>query len=149
MNDRIEIFTTPLDPYAALRSFTNDLGSQKAVFGAESHFIGTLRHHNEGSRVESLWLEHYPGMTENELHRIVLEERQRLNFGPALICHRVGHLTPGETIVVVATWSEHRAASLQGTEALIERLKHEAPFWKREEGSEGARWITRNTPGRP
>lgn len=148
MKDRIELLTEPFDPYAELLDFRESLGESKAIFGAEAHFIGSLRNHNEGFPVKSLWLEHYPGMTERELCRIALEERQRLDFGPLIILHRVGPLIPGEAIVLVALWSTHRAQSLEGTETIIDRLKHEAPFWKREERPEGPHWIAQNTPRR-
>lgn len=145
--DHIALHFGPFDPYVALSEFSRERVHDRARYGAEAHFIGTLRDFNEGRAVERLWLEHYPGMTERELARLVAEERQRLAFGPALIVHRVGDVQPGETLVLVALWSPHRKAALEGTRALIERLKYEAPLWKREQGPDGIRWVEKNTPG--
>ena len=137
----------PFDPYAELSEFSSQLGKRRHLYGAESHFIGTMRSFNEGDSVSALWLEHYPGMTEREIARIVDEERTRLQFGPALVIHRTGKLEPGESIVLIAVFSSHRRAALDGTQQIIERLKHEAPFWKKEQTPEGERWVSSNTKG--
>jgi molybdopterin synthase catalytic subunit len=137
----------PFDPYAELSAFTALLDTERQNYGAESHFIGTMRNFNEGDAVSTLWLEHYPGMTEQEIARIVSEERKQLNFGPALVIHRIGKLAPGEPIVLIAVFSAHRRAALDGTQRIIERLKHEAPFWKKEHTPDGERWVASNTKG--
>ena len=96
----------------------------------------------------TLWLEHYPGMTERELARIVDEAGKRWPFVQALVIHRVGRIEPDETIVLVAIWSAHRAAALEATREIIEELKHRAPFWKKETlNPHAVRWVERNTPG--
>ena len=145
--DQIALQDRSFDPYEALADFSRALGPSRAAFGASAHFVGTLRNHNEGRVVDRLWLEHYPSMTEQAIARLVHEERGRLNFGPALVWHRVGDVLPGETLVVIAVWSMHRRASLEGCRVLIERLKHEAPFWKQEFGSWGSAWVENNTLG--
>lgn len=143
----ISLRDRPFEPYAELSAFSAQLGDERPLYGAESHFIGTMRNVNEGDAVSTLWLEHYPGMTEREIARIVKEERSQLNFGPALVIHRIGKLEPGEPIVLIALFSAHRRAALDGTQRVIERLKHEAPFWKKEQTSEGERWVASNTKG--
>lgn len=143
----VSLSDQPFDPYAELAAFKALLGNERQRYGAESHFIGTMRDFNEGDAVASLWLEHYPGMTEREITRILEEERALLNFGPALVIHRIGKLNPGEPIVLIALFSAHRRAALEGTQRVIERLKHEAPFWKKEATDSGERWVTSNTTG--
>jgi molybdopterin synthase catalytic subunit len=86
-------------------------------------------------------LEHYPGMTEKELARIEAEARARWPLEDVLIIHRHGRLEPGERIVLVATASAHRQAAFDACQFLIDWLKTRAPFWKREEGPAGARWV--------
>lgn len=147
MMESISLRDQPFDPYAELSAFTARLGEERTRYGAQSHFIGTMRDVNEGDPVSTLWLEHYPGMTEREIARIVEEERQQLHFGPALVIHRIGKLEPGEPIVLIALFSPHRRAALDGMQRIIERLKHEAPFWKKECTPDGARWVTSNTKG--
>lgn len=147
MKQSISLRDQPFDPYAELAAFTALLGQARLIYGAQAHFIGTMRNLNEGDSISTLWLEHYPGMTEREITRIVEEERKRLNFGPALVIHRIGKLEPGEPIVLIALFSAHRRAALDGTQRVIERLKHEAPFWKKEQTPEGERWVTSNTKG--
>jgi len=137
MMQRISLRDHPFDPYFELSAFSAQLGETRHLYGAESHFIGTMRSFNEGEPVTTLWLEHYPGMTEREIARIIDEERTRLHFGPALVIHRTGKLEPGEPIVLIALFSAHRRAALDGTQQIIERLKHEAPFWKKSERPRG------------
>lgn len=137
----------PFDPYTELSAFTALLRKDRPLYGAESHFIGTMRNFNEGDAISTLWLEHYPGMTEREISRIIDEERNHLGFGPALVIHRVGKIEPGEPIVLIALFSSHRRAALDGTQRILERLKHEAPFWKKEWTPNGERWVESNTKG--
>jgi molybdopterin synthase catalytic subunit len=86
-------------------------------------------------------------MTERELSRIVDEAARQWPIMQALVLHRVGAIQPGETIVLAATWSAHRAAALEATRYLIKALKQRAPFWKKETLDRGARWVEHNTPG--
>ena len=143
----ISLRDQPFDPYAELSAFTARLGHESHRYGAEAHFIGRMRDFNEGDSVKALWLEHYPGMTEREITRILEEERAALNFGPALVIHRIGEMHPGDPIVLIALFSPHRRAALEGTQRVMERLKHEAPFWKKETLAKGERWVASNTRG--
>lgn len=143
----ISIRETAFDPYVELVRYQTDRLKQSGKYGATSVFVGTMRDFNEGDSVRTLWLEHYPGMTEAELARIVDETRERWPFMASLVIHRVGRVVPDETIVLVAVWSAHRAAALNATQEIIEALKHRAPFWKKESLAAGERWVEHNTPG--
>lgn len=143
----ISIRETAFDPYVELVRYQTDRLNQSGKYGATSVFVGTMRDFNEGDSVRTLWLEHYPGMTEAELARIVDETRERWPFLASLVIHRVGRVVPDETIVLVAVWSAHRAAALNATQEIIEALKHRAPFWKKESLAAGERWVEHNTPG--
>ena len=142
----IELRDAPFDPYAELARFQAEYTGPTGKNGAASIFIGTMRDVNEGDTVRTLWLEHYPGMTERELSRILEEVRQRWPVTQAWVLHRIGVIRPDETIVLIATWSAHRAAALEATRYLIEALKQRAPFWKKETLDRGARWVEHNTP---
>lgn len=143
----ISIRETAFDPYVELVRFQTDRLNQSGKYGATSVFVGTMRDFNEGDSVRTLWLEHYPGMTEAELARIVDETQERWPFLASLVIHRVGQVVPDETIVLVAVWSAHRATALNATQEIIEALKHRAPFWKKESLAAGERWVEHNTPG--
>ncbi len=116
-------------------------------YGATASFVGTMRDFNAGERIESMFLDHYPGMTERELEKIVNQARDRWHFLDALVIHRVGKIHPGEPIVLVAVWSAHRGAAFDACRWIMEALKHRAPFWKKENGPAGARWVEGNTGG--
>jgi molybdopterin synthase catalytic subunit len=107
--------------------------------GAIVSFIGTVR--DQAGAVEEMTLEHYPGMTEAELARIEEEANARWPLQASLIVHRIGRLVPGDNIVLVLTASEHRDAAFDAARFLMDYLKTRAPFWKRETGKEGSRWV--------
>jgi len=136
----------PFDPWRELVEY-QDAHLARGTYGATASFVGTMRDFNEGASVERLFLEHYPGMTERELERIVDEESHRCELIDALAVHRVGGIEPGDPIVLVATWSAHRAAAFDACRAIMEALKSRAPFWKNEETVTGSRWVDWNTPG--
>ncbi len=95
----------------------------------------------EGQTVSAMTLEHYPGMTEAYLGRIRDEAQRRWGLADSLILHRVGPLAPGEPIVLVACWAEHREAAFAACRYLIDELKTRAPFWKQEQTGAGLRWV--------
>ena len=117
--------------------------------GGVASFIGLVRDFNlqggssasSAERVSAMTLEHYPGMTERKLVEIEAEANRRWPLAASLIIHRYGRLEPGDRIVLVATASGHREAALESCAFLIDWLKTEAPFWKLEDGPEGARWV--------
>lgn len=105
-------------------------------------FTGFVRGESGGKALETLTLEHYPGMTEAELLCIEDEARQRFNLAGSLIVHRVGELRPGNAIVLVVTASSHRQAAFEAAEFLMDYLKSRAPFWKKESFSDGSEeWV--------
>lgn len=109
--------------------------------GAIVSFIGTVRDMAKGEPITQMTLEHYPGMTERELERIEAEANVRWPLKGSLIVHRYGPMKPGENIVLVVTASEHRQAAFEAAEFLMDFLKTNAPFWKKEEGFDGGNWV--------
>lgn len=112
-----------------------------ARVGAVVSFVGTVRDMNEGAQVAQMELEHYPGMTEQALDAIVGQARARWPLYGALVVHRVGPLAPQEQIVLVACSAAHRGEAFAACEFIIDYLKTAAPFWKKEQTPEGARWV--------
>ena len=109
--------------------------------GAVCSFVGTVRDRNEGDKVASMELEHYPGMTEKSIEAMVQEAFRRFDILGARVIHRVGLLQPLDQIVLVAVTSAHRGQSFQACEFLMDYLKTQAPFWKKETTPDGARWV--------
>jgi molybdopterin synthase catalytic subunit len=109
--------------------------------GAVAAFIGTVRDVNADASVSSMTLEHYPGMTEKALATIVADAKTRWNIADALVIHRVGPLKPADQIVLVAVTSAHRGEAFAACEFIMDFLKTRAPFWKKEETPDGARWV--------
>jgi molybdopterin synthase catalytic subunit len=112
-----------------------------ARVGAVCSFLGTVRERNDGSSVASMELEHYPGMTEKSISAMMMEARKRFDIFAARVIHRVGLLHPEDQIVFVAVTSAHRGESFKACEFLMDYLKTQAPFWKKEVTPEGARWV--------
>jgi molybdopterin synthase catalytic subunit len=109
--------------------------------GAVASFIGVVRDVNEGGAVAEMTLEHYPGMTEKSIEEILGQARSRWRVLDALVVHRVGKLTPTDQIVLVVITSEHRGDAFAACEFIMDYLKTRAPFWKKEQSDEGARWV--------
>ena len=125
-----------------------DLGTEVARLrstdpriGAVVSFVGTVRDINDGAVVAEMELEHYPGMTEKALEDIVAQACARWDIYRALVIHRVGPLKPLDQIVLVAVCSAHRGTAFDACEFIIDYLKTQAPFWKKEQTPEGARWV--------
>ena len=119
---------------AALRA--NDAG-----IGAVASFVGTVRDRNDGVGISSMELEHYPGMTERAIESMIDEAIHRFDICDARVIHRVGLLQPQDQIMMVAVTSAHRGQAFQACEFLMDYLKTQAPFWKKEQTPEGARWV--------
>ncbi|HVY42053.1 MAG TPA: molybdopterin synthase catalytic subunit MoaE [Hyphomicrobiaceae bacterium] len=110
--------------------------------GAIVTFTGTVREDDNGRPIESMTLEHYPGMTEAELERVEAEAQRRWPLQASLIVHRYGELRPGDNIVLVVTASAHRHAAFEAASFLMDYLKSKAPFWKKEVLRDGSgRWV--------
>ena len=112
-----------------------------AGVGAVASFIGTVRDRNDGLGVSSMELEHYPGMTERAIEAMIDEAFARFAIRGAHVIHRVGLLQPQDQIMMVAVTSAHRGQAFQACEFLMDYLKTQAPFWKKEQTPEGARWV--------
>lgn len=137
MTARVSIQTEDFnlnDEIAALRA-------QDKRVGAVCSFIGTVRDRNDGSAVSTMELEHYPGMTEKAIEAMIDQAFKRFDIYAARVIHRVGLLQPLDQIVMVAVTSAHRGESFQACEFLMDYLKTQAPFWKKEQTPEGARWV--------
>ena len=109
--------------------------------GAVCSFVGTVRDRNEGASVATMELEHYPGMTEKAIEAMMEQAFARFDLLGARVVHRVGLLQPLDQIVLVAVSSMHRGESFQACEFLMDYLKTQAPFWKKEVTPAGARWV--------
>jgi molybdopterin synthase catalytic subunit len=105
--------------------------------GAVASFVGLVR----GGEISAMTLEHYPAMTEKALDEIVVEARHRWELLGVRVIHRVGRLLPGDRIVLVVVSSTHRQAAFEACEFIMDYLKTQAPFWKREETAAGSHWV--------
>ena len=121
----------------------SQLRAQDPRVGAVCSFIGTVRDRTPGTpgSICSMELEHYPGMTEKSIEAMIDEAHQRFDFYAARVVHRVGRLLPADQIVLVAVTSAHRGESFKACEFLMDYLKTQAPFWKKEQTPEGAHWV--------
>jgi molybdopterin synthase catalytic subunit len=117
------------------------LRAQNPRVGAVACFVGTVRDLNDGRAVETMELEHYPGMTEKALEDIVETARGRWPGIEVLIVHRVGKLYPLDQIVLVVTTAAHRGDAFASCEFVMDYLKTQAPFWKKEKTDSGERWV--------
>ena len=141
---KVELRADSFDPYAELAGHQRqDLPA--GTHGAASCFIGSARDFNDGRRVQDLVLEHYPGMTDRFVERIAAQAMAQWPLLDVLVLHRYGKVALGEAIVLIGVWSAHRGAAFEACRFIIEELKHEAPFWKKEGGGQGRRWVEANT----
>ncbi len=145
---KIKILEMLFDPWQAQKEYQKKSMQGLTSYGATASFIGTMRDFNEGDDVIEMELEHYPQMTEKQLNAIVDTAEEKWPIQNTLIVHRVGIIKPAEPIMLVAVWSAHRAAAFDACRFLMEELKHRAPFWKKEQLTNGAsRWVEKNTDG--
>jgi len=118
-----------------------ELSRGRKDIGAVVAFSGICRDSEDGEKIASLTLEHYPGMAEAEIGRHVEEAQSRWPLMAVRVVHRVGRIEPGETIVFVACASKHRRAAFEAAEFLMDYLKTRAPFWKKVEQASGVIWV--------
>ncbi len=145
---KIEVLESIFDPWKLQQDYQLSSMQGKTDYGATASFIGTMRDFNEGDDVTSMTLEHYPEMTKKQLNEIVDEACEKWTLLNTLIVHRVGKILPAEPIVLVTVWSSHRVDAFEACRFLMEKLKHNAPFWKKEQLTEGdSRWVEKNTDG--
>lgn len=144
----IRVCAEVFDPWREIQAYQDKLGHLAGQYGATDIFIGTMRDFNEGDEVRGMHLEHYPGMTEKQLEKIVAEAAAKWPVLDALLLHRVGDIYPNEPIVLVAVWTSHRGDAFDACRYIMEALKSNAPFWKKELLSTGeSRWVEKNTDG--
>ena len=135
-------------PRVSIQAGDFDLSTEVAALragdagvGAVAAFVGTVRDRNDGAGVASLELEHYPAMTEASIEAMIDEAMRRFDIRAARVVHRIGRLAPLDQIVLVAVTSSHRGQAFQACEFLMDYLKTQAPFWKKEAGDGGSRWV--------
>lgn len=135
-------------PRVTIQTHDFDLGHEVAGLragdpgvGAVVSFVGTVRDRSDGQGVSCMELEHYPGMTEKAIEAMIDAARARFDIRGARVIHRVGPLQPQDQIVLVVVSSAHRGQAFQACEFLMDYLKTQAPFWKKEHTPEGARWV--------
>ncbi|MDQ5939943.1 MAG: molybdopterin synthase catalytic subunit [Pseudomonadota bacterium] len=144
----IKIVETVFDPFFEIQDFQTQL-ALNGKFGATSIFIGTMRDFNEGDEVQAMTLEHYEGMTQKQLEKIMAIAKEKWAILDALIVHRIGDILPSEPIMLISIWSAHRADAFDACRYMMEELKSSAPFWKRETLiSNQTRWVLKNTGGK-
>jgi molybdopterin synthase catalytic subunit len=135
----IRVQTQDFDPGAELEQLRRDNGGKA---GAVVSFMGLVRDLNEGDTIRQLTLEHYPGMTEKALGIIETTARERWDLIDVVIIHRIGPLAPNDRIVFVAAASAHRKQAFRACEFMIDTLKTDAPFWKKEATDCDTRWVS-------
>jgi molybdopterin synthase catalytic subunit len=134
----IRVQVEDFDPGAVLEQLRRDTGGK---VGAVVSFIGLVRDLNDGDSIREMTLEHYPGMTEKALEIIASTAQERWDLSDVVIIHRIGPLAPGDRIVFVAAASAHRKEAFRACEFMIDTLKTDAPFWKKEATGSGTRWV--------
>ncbi len=134
---RVSIQTQDFDLTAEVAA----LRSGDAGVGAVAAFIGTVRDRSGGSSIDRLELEHYPGMTERSIEAMIDAAHERFDIRAVRVIHRVGRLELQDQIVMVAVTSAHRGQAFQACEFLMDYLKTQAPFWKKEHTPDGAHWV--------
>ena len=135
-------------PRVSVQAGNFDLSAEVAALragdagvGAVVAFVGTVRDRNDGQGVSAMELEHYPGMTERAIEALIDDATRRFDIRAVRVIHRVGPLLPMDQIVMVAVTSQHRGEAFQACEFLMDYLKTQAPFWKKEQTPDGARWV--------
>lgn len=144
----IELSSQAFNPWQALQDYQATREDLAGKYGATAVFVGTMRDFNQGDGVQSMYLEHYPGMTEKQLRHVVAQAETQWAMLDCLVVHRVGEVVPDDVLVLVAVWSAHRGDAFDASRFIMEKLKSQAPFWKKEVLSTGQqRWVTKNSDG--
>ena len=134
---QVRLASSPFDPQRETAAFA----AGRADMGALASFVGICRQANDGQGVAELFIDHYPGFTEQQITRIAAGVCGRFACPDLLVVHRVGSIAPGQAIVLVAALSEHRGNAFEAVRVLMDYLKTDAPLWKKESGPDGVRWI--------
>jgi molybdopterin synthase catalytic subunit len=142
----ISLTSQAFDPWQSLAEYQAQQLAGK--YGATAVFVGTMRDFNQGDGVVGMTLEHYPGMTEKQLALIVEQANQQWALMDTLLIHRIGDVVPDDSLVLVAAWSAHRGDAFDACRFIMEALKKQAPFWKKERLASGeVRWVESNSNG--
>ena len=142
----INLTSQAFDPWQSLAEYQAQQIAGK--YGATAVFVGTMRDFNQGDGVVGMTLEHYPGMTEKQLAVIVEQANQQWALLDTLLIHRIGAVVPDDSLVLVAAWSAHRGDAFDACRFIMEALKKQAPFWKKETLASGeVRWVEKNSNG--
>lgn len=145
---QIKITEQSFNPWQEIAAYQTQISALKGKYGATNIFVGTMRDFNQGDNVQQMFVEHYPGMTEKQLQHIVQQAQQQWSVLDSLIVHRIGAVVPDDTLVLVAVWSAHRGDAFDATRFIMEALKKQAPFWKKELLLSGeSRWVEQNSHG--
>jgi len=142
----IEIKASSFNPWDEIKLHQKKM-DMEGKYGATASFVGTMRDFNEDKHVQSMTLEHYPGMTEKHLEKICTDAKQKWDLLDTLVIHRVGDIEIADPIVLVCVWSAHRAEAFDACRFIMEYLKSKAPFWKQESTAAGKRWVDKSTLG--
>lgn len=137
----IRVVAEAFDPWKELADYEAAHPELKARVGGLATFVGSMRDFNAGTEIQAMELQHYPGMTDKFLERVMHEAIGKWSLVDALIIHRYGPLLPGDPIVLVAAWAAHRNEAFKACRYMIDELKTRAPFWKNETTPEGKRWV--------
>lgn len=145
----ISIVQEAFNPWDVMQAYQQQMAVRvRRKLGATSVFVGSMRDFNQDDQVDRMVLEYYPGMTEKQLGMIAAQANEQWSLIDSLIMHRVGEVFPTDVLVLVAVWAEHRADTFEACRFLMEALKAQAPFWKKEcVTGQQARWVAENTEG--
>jgi len=144
----VKVVSKAFNPWQEIQQYQSSIEGMTGKYGATSVFVGTMRDFNDGDNVKGMTLEHYPGMTELQLSKIIAEAIKKWQVLDVLVVHRVGDLFPNDPIVLVAVWSSHRGDAFDVSRYIMEALKSKAPFWKKEIlQTDTVRWVGKNTDG--
>lgn len=143
---KIGISQSALQPYREIEQYQQQ-ALRAGSYGATASFVGTMRDFNEDRKVQAMTLEYYPGMTELHIIRICEQATVKWSLLDSLLIHRVGEIHINDPIVVIAVWAAHRGDALDACRFIIEDLKANAPFWKKERTENGEVWVQGNSAG--
>ncbi len=143
---KVEIKDSAFKPYEEIEHYQLSLQIQ-GRYGAVATFVGSMRDFNDDQQVSGMMLEHYPGMTEKHIEKICQQAMEKWTLLDVLVIHRVGEINIGDAIVTIAVWAAHRGDAMDACRLILEDLKSQAPFWKKEHAKGGDRWVKNNTSG--
>jgi molybdopterin synthase catalytic subunit len=143
---KVEISKSSFSPYELIARYQQSLDIH-GQNGATASFVGSMRDFNDDQKVSGMMLEYYPGMTEKYIEKICQDAIDKWSLLDTLVVHRAGEINIGEAIVVIAVWAAHRGDAMDACRSILEDLKSQAPFWKKEHTEGGNRWVKNNTNG--